>query len=458
MRNRSTNAERKLLTFFFKKEGHIRNYAFKSNLIKFTSLLLFLCLSVFTSKAQTTLINPTGDGGFENGSTFSSNGWTVVNYGTGTNNDWFLGNAPVTFAGTNVAYVSNTSGATWNYSNATTSTSHFYRDITVPAGENVLSLNFQWKGNGESGWDRLLIYAAPITVVPATGTPASNSTVFTGATLLYTQTVFPQAAYTNASVNFINGFGSTFRLIFTWQNDASLGTTPPVAIDNISLVSSVPANYTATAQGGLWSSPATWVGGVVPPTGNNVIIPAGSIVTVDQVISVGNIDINGILQWNATATNTLTAFGNITIGSTGRFLPYTTAGAGVALNVGGDFINNGYANLAVHNTTTATGCLLTFNGSIQGSSLAQTLGGTGYFEGNGLRGIIRGLFFTTTGNSTISTTQNLITYSMVHTAGSLNTNGKLVIDNTSLFYGQPINTQVSSVHRSEEHTSELQSH
>lgn len=52
--------------------------------------LLLLVLSI-TVQGQTTLISPTGDGGFENGATFAANGWTVENY-TGTNtNAWYVG-------------------------------------------------------------------------------------------------------------------------------------------------------------------------------------------------------------------------------------------------------------------------------------------------------------------------------------------------------------------------------
>ena len=77
----------------------------------------FLLLTVFSfaaiTNAQTTLISPTGDGGFENGATFLANGWTVVN---GATNQWFVGNVAVASAGTNSAYVSdNATGTTHNY-------------------------------------------------------------------------------------------------------------------------------------------------------------------------------------------------------------------------------------------------------------------------------------------------------------------------------------------------------
>lgn len=45
------------------------------------------------------------------------------------------------------------------------------------------------------------------------------------------------------------------------------------------------ANATATASGGNWSSPGTWQGGSVPGANARVLIPAGSTVTVDGLIT-----------------------------------------------------------------------------------------------------------------------------------------------------------------------------
>ncbi len=203
-----------------------------------------------------------------------------------------------------------------------------------------------------------------------------------------------------------------------------------------------PGSITSTAQGGLWSSAATWVGGVLPAISDNVIIADGATVTIDGAYTVNSLTIgqgaSGVLQWNAT-TNALTVRNDITIAAGAKLYAYTSGGTGQTINIGGNFTNNGYANLAMGST------LINFNGSALGASLAQTLGGTGTFEGNGTSGIIRSLFFQTTGSSSISTTQNLITSSFAHTAGSLNTNGKLTIDNTAQVYGRPLNTQVANV-------------
>lgn len=431
----------KLITTAFAGKNSYNNFiTLRTMLNSLAGVIVFFLLSVGISTAQTTLINPTGDGGFENGSTFAANGWTVVNHGTGTNNDWFVGSVPVSFAGTNAAYVSNNGGTSYQYSPTVSSTSHFYRDVTIPAGENFIYLKFQWKGSGESGWDRLLVYTATNTVVPVAGNPASSTTTLTGATLVYTQANNAQAGYIGASVALPSNLaGTTVRLIFTWQNDGSLGTSPGVAVDNISLTSNtVPTSITATAKGGLWSSAETWVGGSVPGAGENVTIPSSAIVTVDQVVGVQDLTIAGVLQWNATnpsaSVNVLNVGGNLLIQSGGKLHPYSTLRVGATINVTGNFQNDGYANLAL------VGDL-----ALRGTNSSLT--GNGFFEGNGVSGYVASLTFNNNGSNSINTTQNLVAtvaHSLVGTS-TLNTNGKLSIDNTAVLFGRPINTQVTNV-------------
>ena len=64
---------------------------------------LFTFLFVLAANSQqTVLIDPATDGGFENGATFTANGWTVVN---GATNQWFVGNVAGASAGNNSAYI-----------------------------------------------------------------------------------------------------------------------------------------------------------------------------------------------------------------------------------------------------------------------------------------------------------------------------------------------------------------
>ena len=61
-------------------------------------------------RAQTILINPAAEGGFENGTTFAANGWTLVN---GTGNTWQCGNAAPAYTGSRGAFISNDGGTSW---------------------------------------------------------------------------------------------------------------------------------------------------------------------------------------------------------------------------------------------------------------------------------------------------------------------------------------------------------
>ncbi|MBK8467480.1 MAG: choice-of-anchor J domain-containing protein [Chloracidobacterium sp.] len=191
----------------------------------------------------TTIISPTGDGGFElGGGTMADNGWTVVNNAT---NGWFAGTATFS-AGARSAYVSNTSGATYAYSNTTAAVSHFYKDVTVPAGETQIKLSFKVKGDGDlfSGtyFDKLMIYTAPTTFTPTTAAPASSGTALTGATLVFAQNsnFVSASTYASGTMTLPSSLaGTTFRLIFAWHNDTSAGTVP-ASVDEISLTSYVP--------------------------------------------------------------------------------------------------------------------------------------------------------------------------------------------------------------------------
>ncbi len=217
----------------------------KINLFVIFYILVFLNTNL--SNAQTTLISPTGDGGFETGATFAANGWTTIADGS---NYWETGTIATQYAGNRGAYVTQ-NGASYSYQTGALRTSHFYRDVVVPNGATAITLSFYWKGKGESGYDRALVYTAPNTLTPILGVPASTSTTLTGATLVWTQpTVQATPAYTLASVVLPNSLaGTTVRLIFTWQNDGSLGTSPGAALDNISLVyTALPPCVTPASQ------------------------------------------------------------------------------------------------------------------------------------------------------------------------------------------------------------------
>lgn len=259
---------------------------------------------------------------------------------------------------------------------------------------------------------------------------ANSALVSSKDTTVRVATAIAAASFTTSALT----LGSTYYWMVVPVNSGGGPTT--CTVNSFTVLA--PATYTATALGGLWNNAATWVGGVVPPDGNDVTIPAGAIVTINQVTSYRNLTIAGTVQWNA-STNAMTIANNLTINSGGVFLPYNTGLTGQTVNVGGSFQNDGYANLAL-STLVFNGTGATLNGT------NPTLSGTGTFQGDGTRGIIKTLTFTNLLANVISTTQDLtVTTGFNHFGGSLNTNGKLKIDNTAQVYGLPLNLQVANI-------------
>lgn len=271
----------------------------------FQRTLLLSCLSftlfqfsILTTFGQITLISPTGNGGFETGGTFAANGWVAVNSAA---NIWVLDNLAPAFAGARGGHVSQ-NGTSYDYNTTTSTTSHFYRDVAIPAGATTITLGFQWKGNGEGGWDRLLVYTAPTTVTPVANAPASNGTALAGATLVWTQPSNAQATYTPATLVLPNGLaGTTVRLIFTWQSDNSVGVSPPAAIDNISLTYVAPTPMTYTSS----TSVDIALGGSIERCGFGV-----PMTRVEVVTGGGMITPLSLTQLNVNTTGT-SAFGTI---------------------------------------------------------------------------------------------------------------------------------------------------
>ena len=224
-------------------------------------ILLTFCFILETSLFSQTSHIPSFDGGLENAGGLAGNGWTVVN---STTNQWIVGTGAIPFAGSNSAYISN-NGSSYSYTNNASQTSHFYRDITIPASETFINLTFKLKSVGEPSFDRLLVYTAPTSVTPLVNDPASSSSALAGAALIYTDPA-NVGSYTTVNVYLSPSLaGTTFRLIFTWQNDLTGTPSIPVSVDNIALTSStggsLNGNYTINTS--LPTSPS------IPASGSN---------------------------------------------------------------------------------------------------------------------------------------------------------------------------------------------
>src|SRR4051812_5751403 len=101
-------------------------------------LLAIASLSATCSNAQV-LVNPSGDGGFETGATFASNGWSTAN-GTATARVWYCGTGATGFSGVRSGFIGNSSTTVGN--NGSARLVHLYRSISIPVGATNIQVSF----------------------------------------------------------------------------------------------------------------------------------------------------------------------------------------------------------------------------------------------------------------------------------------------------------------------------
>ncbi|MFC3159273.1 Por secretion system C-terminal sorting domain-containing protein [Chryseobacterium arachidis] len=178
-------------------------------------------------------------------------------------NKWAYGSATGNPA--NSLYISNNNGTSNAYTTGPSVSNyvHAFRDLIVPAGTTEATLQFDWKGVGESGWDFLKVWLVPITYTPTAGTQitAGGGRIQVGGNLNQ-QSAWQN--YFNPLVDLSTFATSGFvRLVFEWTNDTSGGTQPPAAIDNINLsipTCKVPQNIQVVSVGSntasiSWTAP-----------------------------------------------------------------------------------------------------------------------------------------------------------------------------------------------------------
>ena len=282
------------------------------------------------------LINGAAEGGFELGTTFADNGWTVVNgSATSTQNQWYLGPSTTPGVGTGrSAYITNNTGTgAYAYTNNSAMyIVHYYRDVTFPAGASNINLNFDWKGVGEStAYDGMQVSLASTSTTPAAAGTAPSGTVSTaivpGATVIGNIFYFNQSTAINTTIAIPTSIAgncaanNTLRLIFTFRMDGSVGTSPATAIDNIHLTAAAPLT---TLSGGTFT-----IDNTLPTGGTNFNSFTAAISDINATLNCGAL--TGPITFNVIAGQTfnenppaLTASGN----SVANFIKFQKSGAG----------------------------------------------------------------------------------------------------------------------------------
>lgn len=240
-----------------------------------------------TAMAQLyTLIDPLAEGGFEAPGGLAANGWTAVN--TGQVHGWAANTGVPDATGTRAAFM------TSDYQNANpavalntaagpASISHFYRDVTVPAGAANLLLSFKYRSNYNSvnlnPNPPLRIYIASNFTNSTFNAGALPSGVSVSSISVSSLMVNWQQVVVQLSPTFA---GKTIRLAFTSSIPGSVINANPfgMQVDSISLTARAGgSNVTNLNSNGLWGDPANWSGGYIPGPQDTVSIAPQSTVS-----------------------------------------------------------------------------------------------------------------------------------------------------------------------------------
>jgi hypothetical protein len=140
----------------------------------------------------------------------------------------------------------------------------------------------------------------------------------------------------------------------------------------------------STASGGLWNSPSTWVGGVIPGPDDDVTISPGSVVVIDNPVTVASLTVGinggfspGVLTFHPSVGHSLRVIGNLTVSVVGILAtPSTGTVTTHTITVGGNLTNNGILDLST-------------NGNLAGAGLVFTGASNNTFGGGGSQTNIR---------------------------------------------------------------------
>ena len=167
---------------------------------------------------------------------YDSAGWVLLNGSQA--NYWCIGTP--SGGGSRAMFITNTDTATNTYNTGSTSIVYAYREVDLTEGSYVIS--YDWRAYGESSYDYLRVFLVPSSATLTAGLlpDGTTSTYSFGNTVPSGWIPLDGASRLNSSSTWNNytcefnvSVADTYKLAFMWCNDASAGTNPPGAVDNI---------------------------------------------------------------------------------------------------------------------------------------------------------------------------------------------------------------------------------
>ena len=166
-----------------------------------------------------------------------SNGWDFIC--DGQTNYWIVGSATHN-GGSQSLYVTNDGTSNSYATSPTSATSHSFASRVVDitdAGSYLCT--YDWRSEGESTYDFLRVALVPASTQLVAGTYSgfnSSSAVPAGGIALDGgQHLGQQSTWQTHVQEFQVTTPGTYKIVFLWRNDGSVGTQPPAAIDNVTL-------------------------------------------------------------------------------------------------------------------------------------------------------------------------------------------------------------------------------
>ena len=371
--------------------------------------------------------------------------WTLLN---GTQiNKWHIGATVAHGAGKSL-YISNNGTAHTYTTSSATSYVYAYRTLNFEPGTYPVSFN--WICNAEYSYDNVRAFLVPDNISLEAGNAYGNTSSTNNVPANWIA-VSPILSGQTTWQNFINENISIqnaglYKLVFFWKNDASSGSQPPAAIDNIVIINPfdfVPVtNITGVPEMATAGTPLTLTGTVVPSNATNQTIvwsvqsagTTGATITGNTLntTAAGTVTVRATIVNGASPTTPYTKDFSITVSL--PFVPVTnitgvpeTATAGTPLTLTGTVVPSNATNQTIVWSVQSAG---TTGATITGNTLNTTAAGTVIILATIADGLAVGEAYTQEFTVTVTATQitHIITASVSGGNGTITPSGDVEVE------------------------------